>query len=184
MHYDSTMQSVVDYPWPYDAEMGRRLFPSEFEGYRRTHEFEGPSCVCAFLDGKDYTECRIGIVETLNGDRDRNLSTLHGEYVAICAEQRCGYLLCLERFYAVGHLKLQKCRKRAQPLPPQELTSISSLGRSLSEGSSMFQVLQDVVIRARPNGGIESGDPADQQAERNALYRSLQTGRLNNGSIT
>ena len=41
----------------------------------------------------------------------------------------------------------------AQPLAPQELAYISSLGRSFSGGKSLFQVMPDVVVCARPNGG-------------------------------
>jgi hypothetical protein len=115
LHYDSTTASMVVFPWcavnysavdhyltrapnrrrganrPYNPETEARVPPSGLEAYRRTHHFKGPCCLCAFVTRKPYIETRIGIVESFNGDEDRNRSVLHGEYVATCATQTCGY---------------------------------------------------------------------------------------------
>ncbi|KAF6744216.1 hypothetical protein DFP72DRAFT_857813 [Ephemerocybe angulata] len=112
LHYDSKTQLLCSWLWPCNPITEERYPPDELELQRRTHYFLGPSCLCAFLDGTDYTEARIGVVETLTEDPERNKPILNGEYVAVCAERRCGYFLCLERFYPVRSLELQVCKKR------------------------------------------------------------------------
>jgi hypothetical protein len=109
LHYDERTRSLIEYPWwvcsfsgsftvltylvsfarPINPDTKQRVPPSELEAFRRTNRFRGPSCLCAFLDGGDYTEARIGIVESIERSGER--SQLHGEYVAVCAKQRCGY---------------------------------------------------------------------------------------------
>ena len=83
--------SCLLYRRPCDPDSKNRVPPSELEAFRRTHKLIGPSCLCAFLDGSDYTETRIGVVETASGYHGRDRFNVHGEYIAICAKQRCGY---------------------------------------------------------------------------------------------
>ncbi|KAJ3543473.1 hypothetical protein NMY22_g3125 [Coprinellus aureogranulatus] len=158
---------------PVDSESKRRLTPSEMESFRRTHWFRGPCCLCALLDGEGYTEARIGIVEVKTEDKDRNQSILHGEYVAVCAKQRCGYTLCLERFYGLGSLKLRKHRKRASPLPPQELVHVSEINPSFRVGDGLFQVMSNVVVRGRSRLRQVN---TDSREEKDKLVKLLSEG--------
>lgn len=106
------------------------------ESFRRTHDFRAPSCLCAFLDEKEYTESLIGMAAGASGTSNGLAAdtSLSGEYVAVCARQRCGYtreiafiqtdntvvrilihfIVCLERFYSLRGLRLQVCRKRSK----------------------------------------------------------------------
>lgn len=79
----------------------QRIAPSELEAHRRTHEFRSPCCLCA-ADGthpsgfdSSYIESQIGLVRT-HPDHLRQTEygryNLNGEYVAVCAQRRCGYL--------------------------------------------------------------------------------------------
>lgn len=113
LHYDSKSAAMVVFQWcvermlflglflllrgsvhvsrPFDPETQTRVPPNGLEAYRRTHYFKAPCCLCAFVENRNYSEARIGIVESFNGNEDRNRSVLHGEYVATCAAQACGY---------------------------------------------------------------------------------------------
>lgn len=63
---------------------GRRVPPSEFSDFRRTHVFRYPSCLCAMEspDGSAVTESVI-FMSTTPG--------VAGEYVAACAKKKCKY---------------------------------------------------------------------------------------------
>ena len=76
---------------PVYPETGVRVAPSQLEAHRRSHEFQGPCCLCAFLDRRQYTEAEIGIVEIAGGNDGEKRTVLEGEYVAICAKRRCGF---------------------------------------------------------------------------------------------
>ncbi|KAH6867823.1 hypothetical protein BKA70DRAFT_1242914 [Coprinopsis sp. MPI-PUGE-AT-0042] len=92
LHYHSPTRSLVPWFWPiYGGEIDQlcklelqnaRVEPSSLEEYRRYYEFKAPSCLCALIDGVDYTESRIGVV--YGGERG-------GTYAAECAQRRCGY---------------------------------------------------------------------------------------------
>ncbi|TEB22935.1 hypothetical protein FA13DRAFT_1798511 [Coprinellus micaceus] len=140
-------QGLSEWPWPCHPDTERRIPPGDLESFRRTHRFRAPSCLCALLDGAVYTESRIGIVETVTSDTFRNQSVLNGEYVATCAEQRCGYFLCLERFYPLNHLRLQVCLPRRHLLGPLEVANICDIDKSLRAGDGLFQLMTDVVVR-------------------------------------
>jgi hypothetical protein len=66
-------------------EDGERIVPSELLEHRRTHEFRGPSCLCASLDSSDlgdYTEAAIFVA---------TVGPSSGQYVAACASGQCRY---------------------------------------------------------------------------------------------
>lgn len=75
---------------PVDLGTSRRITPSDLESHRRTHYFQAPSCLCAFLDSKPYSESRIAVVHL--PIKLTKLSSLSGEYTAECAMGRCGYI--------------------------------------------------------------------------------------------
>ncbi|TEB28678.1 hypothetical protein FA13DRAFT_1711687 [Coprinellus micaceus] len=175
LHYNYITQSLSEWSWPYDTEGERRVPPSELESFRRTHRLRAPSCLCALLEGTKYTEARFAIVETVNGDSDRNQCVLNGEYVATCAKKRCGYFLALERFYPLIHLRLQMCRPRKNPLEPQELATIHDIDQSLRRGDGLFQLMTDIVVRG--NGRrLEKIDPSVSEKARDALMNELLGG--------
>ncbi|KAH6872020.1 hypothetical protein BKA70DRAFT_1450456 [Coprinopsis sp. MPI-PUGE-AT-0042] len=89
-----------------------RVEPSGLEEYRRHHEFQAPSCLCALIDGDPYTETRIKMVE--RGER-------RGTYAAECVENRCGYIVYLEDFYTVLGLRIKKYARRVTPLEMDQL---------------------------------------------------------------
>ncbi|KAH6869034.1 hypothetical protein BKA70DRAFT_1452232 [Coprinopsis sp. MPI-PUGE-AT-0042] len=84
-----------------------RVEPSGLEDYRRDHEFQAPTCLCALIDGVPYTETRIGLVE--RGEH-------RGAYAAECAAKRCGYIVYLDDFYTVLGLRMKKYARRETPL--------------------------------------------------------------------
>ncbi|KAF6760400.1 hypothetical protein DFP72DRAFT_843308 [Ephemerocybe angulata] len=142
LHYDFGTRSLAHWPWylflhslwPGDSETGRRLRPDELENHRRTHEFHAPCCLCAFLDGEEYTESVIGVVESLplpRGNPDRNHTTMHGE---------CGYFVCLERFYTLGG-RMTLYRERG--------LEVEDLSTALDRHGSLWSDLMIGVTEAR-----------------------------------
>ncbi|KAJ3539560.1 hypothetical protein NMY22_g4685 [Coprinellus aureogranulatus] len=98
-----------------DEEMeGSPVPPDALDRYRHTHHFKGPCCLCAFLDVSEFTEAKMGLLQTvgLNGSLVANL----GQYVAMCAKERCGYFVVLENFYVHPGLQGKVYVKRDKPL--------------------------------------------------------------------
>lgn len=119
LHYDTQTHALVEFPWyvtlsfleslgilkcsprplalprPCDPESGERIPPSMLEEHQRTHHFWAPCCFCTFLgeEGGRYTESVIGVVEDarLASGEVQPECYLNGQYVALCAERRCGY---------------------------------------------------------------------------------------------
>ncbi|KAJ3518521.1 hypothetical protein NMY22_g13632 [Coprinellus aureogranulatus] len=174
LHYNVDTGALVQYSWPFDPEHRRRVLPCEMERFRRTHHFHGPCCLCAFLEGDGYTEARIGVVEAGDWDRDVSAAAIQGEYVAVCAKQRCGYVLCLDRFFALDHLRIRRHIKRAKPLPPQELTYISDVSQSFRAGTGLFQAMPNAIIRGRARR-LEVTSP-DARKEKDDLVKTLSEG--------
>ena len=63
------------------------MLPNELRPYHETHEYLGPGCLCPLLEQlrkkAEYKEASIYLA--IDGQ-------YKGEYVAECAEDRCGYL--------------------------------------------------------------------------------------------
>ncbi|TEB38581.1 hypothetical protein FA13DRAFT_1784901 [Coprinellus micaceus] len=158
LHWDSRTKSLKEFAWPCDSSTGDRVLPGELEGHRRSHTFRGPSCLCAFLDGGEYAETQFGIVEGIRGaGLARNGSVLNGEYVAVCARNRCGYF---QQFYPLQGIKVQFYKRRGFPLPPQNLIKISDIEKYHSNGAGLFQVLPDMMLRgnAKELESLDSGE--------------------------
>ncbi|KAJ3549641.1 hypothetical protein NMY22_g799 [Coprinellus aureogranulatus] len=161
LHYDSKIKNLVEFSWPCDAESGQRIPPSMLQEHQQSHDFRPPCCLCSFLDDVDYTESVIGIVDTGSNTSaaGESNSTMNGQYVALCSRRRCGYVLCLERFYLINGLRLQVNRKRdlyyhldwtapESISPSQELNCFSDtpdLGVSVpghhNRGGPLFQLM-------------------------------------------
>ena len=76
----------------YFETIGGRLTPDQLLGYRETHAFHAPCCLCASLDpDHGYTETTIVV---------KNSGEFVGEYVAECVLNVCGYLGMSEFFLA------------------------------------------------------------------------------------
>lgn len=71
--------------WVRPSTLFARIHPSDFEGYRKSHQFIGPSCFCPAFerDGPEFVESAMFMVD---------FGPFAGQYVAACAEDRCGYL--------------------------------------------------------------------------------------------
>ncbi|TEB30834.1 hypothetical protein FA13DRAFT_1710106 [Coprinellus micaceus] len=173
-HYDYRVGHLAPYPWPLDPETFRRLTPSRFQEVMRTHELRAPSCLCAILDHTDYSECKIGIAESIiSTEHGRSLSVLNGEYVATCASRRCGFFLCLERFYDIRGLRLQRVRRRETPLPVQELDPLIDVPGSFPSEFGLFQVMSQVIIRGPKNA---TSHPSVPKKDKDAVMANLTTG--------
>ena len=72
---------------------GRRVPPDELAFYFLNYLSKAPCCLCAFVDDKDYTACKISLVEAVNEKKEsQRLRPYIGEYVAECTqEDSCGY---------------------------------------------------------------------------------------------
>ncbi|TEB34013.1 hypothetical protein FA13DRAFT_1789204 [Coprinellus micaceus] len=168
-------QGLSEWAWPCNPNSEMRIPPCDLESFRRTNRFRAPSCLCAFIEGTVYTESRIGIVETVTDDTFRNQSVLNGEYVATCAKQRCGYFLCLERFYPINHLRLQVCAPRKNLRPTEELANICDIDKSLRSGDGLFQLMTDVVVRGSGRR-LERVHPNDAKRANEKLMREIAAG--------
>ncbi|KAH6909501.1 hypothetical protein BKA70DRAFT_1221741 [Coprinopsis sp. MPI-PUGE-AT-0042] len=137
LHWNSKLGELSPWKWPVELGTGRRVTPSDLESHRQTHHFQAPSCLCAYLDFKPYTESRIGIVHV--PFKLANLSPLSG---------RCGYLVCLERFFSLPVLHMRCYPRRDVPLSIESLVYNSGVGVQ----ASLLQFMPTSVV---PLGGIK-----------------------------
>lgn len=106
-----------------DSGLGSaRVEPSNLEEHRRHFDFQAPSCLCALLEGTEYTESRIRVV--FEGERS-------GLYVAECAEGRCGYS---------GEPLSIEMRDKTTYSPPQFLSMISIWCSGFASGNIQVKV--------------------------------------------
>ncbi|KAF6751821.1 hypothetical protein DFP72DRAFT_1070857 [Ephemerocybe angulata] len=150
LQYDSGTGELAPWYWPGDRATGRHLPPDELQDHRRTHKFRAPCCLCSLLDDVPYVEAEIAVVESLplpHADREQNRTVMHGEYVAACATNRCGYFICLERFYELNGLRLHVYEERDVPRPVEVLANITEVPESFRNGDGLFQVMPDVMRR-------------------------------------
>jgi hypothetical protein len=69
---------------PADA-FGQRVTPSDFETYRLVHSILGPCCLCPFqYRGRVGNFKEAAVFMAVRGRHA-------GQYVAACADDRCGY---------------------------------------------------------------------------------------------
>ena len=68
-----------------------RVTPDKLSAHRLTHMFLGPSCLCAFLDASNHKEAVMGLAQIVMDPESKHRGEYLGQYVAMCAEQRCGY---------------------------------------------------------------------------------------------
>jgi hypothetical protein len=70
------------------------VVPSDLAAHRRSHQFRGPRCLCAFIDDDTSNHHEAAIIALTRGPHV-------GEYVACCAMSKCGYVgrLPLAFFY-------------------------------------------------------------------------------------
>ncbi|TFK25464.1 hypothetical protein FA15DRAFT_655141 [Coprinopsis marcescibilis] len=85
--YDSKVYNLGIWRWPLKGTVGARVPPDELCKQCLYHNFRLPSCLCTYLNGTNYSESVIGLVEHINGLKRH----FNGQYAFECAKQRCGY---------------------------------------------------------------------------------------------
>ncbi|KAF8239324.1 hypothetical protein L208DRAFT_1237786 [Tricholoma matsutake] len=82
---DPAILKLTKWHWPVHAR--KRVVPSALCDYREHYQFLGPSCLCPLLqrvsEEPAFTEAAIYILV---------FGRYAGEYIAECANSRCGYL--------------------------------------------------------------------------------------------
>jgi hypothetical protein len=68
---------------------GECVVPSDLAAHRRSYQFQGPQCLCAFIDDNDD--------DNTSNHHEAAIITLTwgphiGEYVACCVISKCGYV--------------------------------------------------------------------------------------------
>ncbi|KAH6879634.1 hypothetical protein BKA70DRAFT_1447794 [Coprinopsis sp. MPI-PUGE-AT-0042] len=167
-HYSASTKKLEPWFWPvYDGEGNPergtcRVEPSGLEEYRRYHELQAPSCLCALIDRVPYTETRIGLVES--GER-------RGAYAAECAEKRCGYIVYLDDFYTALGLRVRKYVCRETPLEINEAVEKDS--EDTVQGHTVGHGLLEAIAQL-----LHSDFGVDEQEFRRNVQQCDQCRRL------
>jgi len=146
LHYDYESGDLRPWFWPV-AENGQRVTPSDLLNHRLSHQFRVPCCLCAYnTTTAIYTESAIYLA--IQGE-------FSGEYVAGCATDSCGYLICLERMYSRRGLQLKKYPARnAESPPPARILRLPGLGRSIvshgRQSERSLDIVTSIPVYARP----------------------------------
>src|SRR5215469_18911737 len=76
-------------------ESEERVTPSDLEIYRHANHniFRAPGCFCAVIDSVAFVESEFFLAGVDAGEHS-------GEYGMHCRNNRCGYVVYLERFYS------------------------------------------------------------------------------------
>ncbi|KAG1829737.1 hypothetical protein DFJ58DRAFT_737186 [Suillus subalutaceus] len=84
LELDETGKTLCVWYWPVKDD-GERVVPSDLVAYHKSHQFQGPHCLCLLLDEHDPCNHRkVAIVMVTRGPNA-------GEYLACCASSKCGY---------------------------------------------------------------------------------------------
>ncbi|KAJ3534491.1 hypothetical protein NMY22_g6901 [Coprinellus aureogranulatus] len=102
-------------PWAWPSEDGVPVRPDALDGHRYTHYFKGPCCPCAFQDDgpSSFHEAKIGLVQMVT---QPGTAQCLGQYVALCAQQQCGYFVKLEMFFGHPNLVVAESYRRQKPI--------------------------------------------------------------------
>ncbi|KAG2012171.1 hypothetical protein CC2G_012206 [Coprinopsis cinerea AmutBmut pab1-1] len=144
IHYSSAHGRASCWIWPRD-ENGLPIPPDELAEYQLLYDFRKPSCFCAYLDGGDYSETTLGLVE-LVGD---NQYVADGEYVFECALQRCGYLVHLEQFFRHPRLASKRYPQRASSVDTSQSGGLENNSPPF-RGFRQIHNRQPELLRGRP----------------------------------
>ncbi|KAJ2911362.1 hypothetical protein MD484_g9052, partial [Candolleomyces efflorescens] len=177
-HWDHRTNALAEWSWPIEVETGRRVFPSELQEHKRSHTYLNPCCLCAYLLGVPYVESRVGIVEIVQPHQDRDPSILNGEYVATCANNGCGYFVCLERFYPLVGIKVKAHPKRSKPLPAEELARITHIDNAFRGGDGLFQIMPAAILERGSKQGLKVEDLSNSLSKhhRRNVFANLALG--------
>ncbi|KAG2056122.1 hypothetical protein BDR06DRAFT_970255 [Suillus hirtellus] len=86
LELDSETGETLDvWYWPVNDNRAH-VVPSDLAAYRKSHQFQGPHCLCAFIDDHNPNDPREAAIVMSK----RGLHT--GEYIARCALSKCGYV--------------------------------------------------------------------------------------------
>ncbi|TFK78443.1 hypothetical protein K466DRAFT_606979 [Polyporus arcularius HHB13444] len=113
LQYDATQRVLATWLWPAKSD-GDPVPPNELRLSRVTHDFLGPCCLCPrfFRDMGTFVESSILIAPC---------GAFSGEYVASCAQGRCGYVALLDRVFPNHDLEMIRVFARkddeARPRP-------------------------------------------------------------------
>ncbi|RXW19048.1 hypothetical protein EST38_g6803 [Candolleomyces aberdarensis] len=157
LHWDIILRKLVEWLWPCDPQSGALIPPTT---------------------RKCYTPSRISIVEVVKNE-DGTPSVLNGEYVASCASSRCGYFVCLERYYTLDGIKVRAYPKRAVPLTGERMDSaLSRVEPSFSGGEGLHQVMPSRIMHnhGRAPSGLVSTDLSTSLRKRCTVIRDLALG--------
>jgi len=155
LHYDPQSHDLQVWFWPV-TQAGTRVPPSDLLDYRIDHEFRAPCCLCASnANGVGFTESAIYLAIC---------GPYKDEYVAGCASDECGYLVCLERLYPKRGLILRKypvrplgTRANGQvPYIPMQAANPPVLSQLRRSGGNSGGLFASIATYQRPVKGPES----------------------------
>ncbi|KAF8333377.1 hypothetical protein F5887DRAFT_1080196 [Amanita rubescens] len=153
MSYDPAKLKLVVHYWPLKPD-GGRVPPNELRQYRETHEYLGPGCLCPLLEPRRkntaYKEAAICL--SIDG-------RYKGEYVAECAQGRCGYSVPLERVYLGGKIKGKSYPLRGVGMPYPSQVNTDKETRSVTKTQLKRTYAQaDLMDSPLPAPGFEGVD--------------------------
>ncbi|KZP19821.1 hypothetical protein FIBSPDRAFT_955088 [Athelia psychrophila] len=111
LHYDMRTGDLKIFWCP--AYCGTSIDICNWDKYRKMHDFRYPCCFCpaeAPEDSMQYTECKVLLASKGSSSRRDT-----GKWIALCAERRCGYYVCLEDCYQAAGFQSKAYPLRMSP---------------------------------------------------------------------
>ncbi|KAG1865191.1 hypothetical protein C8R48DRAFT_672466 [Suillus tomentosus] len=128
LELDSETGETLDvWYWPVN-DNGARVVPSDLAAYRKSHQFRGPHCLCAFIDDHNPNDPReAAIVMSKRGLRT-------GEYIARCALSKCGYVVFIEQTFNSCGLPVKRYSRRSpDKARPLDIVFVDGEGMSMEK---------------------------------------------------
>ncbi|KAG1717300.1 hypothetical protein EDD22DRAFT_856245 [Suillus occidentalis] len=116
LELDEAGETLCVWYWPVNDD-GGRVVPSDLASHRRSHQFRGPRCLCAFIDDDENSSYHreAAMIVLTRGPHA-------GEYVACCASSKCGYIVFIEQIHQYSGVPVKTYPRRNADEPrPHEI---------------------------------------------------------------